>query len=167
VEPESVYADATALIALARIGRLDLLELLPTPVRVTSWVWLEVAGDPSKPGVEALLRARETGVLEIVAQGDPAAFPQLDAGESSVLSAAAAEGASILVDERRARNVVSADPGLREAIRAATGVLGLIVLARHWGRIATVRPLLDDLIREGFRMSRALYLEALRQAGEL
>ncbi|MBI3910853.1 MAG: DUF3368 domain-containing protein [Armatimonadetes bacterium] len=160
------YVDATALIGLARIGRLDLLALLPTPVYVTEWVWAEVTGDPTKPGVTALEHARGEELLLVVDEGDPQAFPPLDPGESTVLSAAAATHAAVLIDERRARALVRTHPALRVAIRERAGVVGLVLFAKTRGHVSTARPLLDDLIRQGFRISRALYEDALRKAGE-
>lgn len=153
----SFYADATALIGLARIGRLDLLTLLPTPVYVTAQVWEEAGGDASKPGVVALQEARAKGLLAVVDEGNPQAFPRLDPGESTVLSAAAAAQAAVLLDERQARALISADASLRHSIRQATGIIGLILLAKRRGRIAAVRPLLDELIRQSFRISAAFY----------
>lgn len=162
-----VYADATALIGLGRIGRLGLLALLPTPIYVTTAVWEEAAGDPTKPGVEALISARGEGLLAVVEEGDRAAYPQLDAGESAVLSAAAAVGALVLVDERKARTLIEADPYLRKSIARAIGVVGLILLAKRRGQIAEVRPVLDHLMRESFRLAPGFYEETLRRAGEL
>ena len=83
MNPPIVYTDATTLISLARIDRLDLLTVLPRPVRVTSHVWIEVAENPAKPGVAALLNARELGLLAVVDDGDPDAFPELGAGDST------------------------------------------------------------------------------------
>ncbi|MCL4370168.1 MAG: hypothetical protein M1380_04590 [Chloroflexi bacterium] len=48
-----VYVDATALIG--RINRLDLLTLLPCPIRVTTQVWEEV-DEAVQPLLEDLLR---------------------------------------------------------------------------------------------------------------
>lgn len=162
-----VYADATALIGLGRIGRLDLRTLLPTPTYVTGQVWEEAAGDPAKPGVEALIQARDEGLLTVVEEGDPAAYPQLDAGESTVLSAAATVGALVLIDERKARTLIEADPHLRTSIARAIGVVGLVLLAKRRGQVAEVRPILDHLMRESFRLAPGFYEETLRQAGEL
>ena len=92
---ERVYADATTLIGLARIGRLDLLSLLPTPILITGHVWAEVAGETVRPGVNALCAARATKLIAEVVEGDPHAFPELDSGESTVLSAAAAARAEV------------------------------------------------------------------------
>lgn len=161
------YADATALIGLARIGRLDLLRLLPSPIFVTTRVWQEVVDDPRKPGVAGLQQARDDGLLAVVDEGDPTAFPQLDPGESTVLSAAAAVGAAVVIDERKARTLVNTDPSLRSSIREATGIIGLIVLAQRRGYLPAVRPLLDELIRQRFWISPAFYQDVLRAAGEL
>jgi len=51
-----VYADATTLIGQARIGRLDLLSLLPTLILITDHVWAEVASEPGRPGGECAKR---------------------------------------------------------------------------------------------------------------
>jgi len=166
VADPTIYADATALIGLARINRLDLLALLRTPIRVTASVWAEVADDPAKPGVVALLQARESGLVAVVEEGDADAFPELDAGESTVLSAAAAVGPAVLIDERRARAFIDRHPELQRAIAQVTGIVGLTLLAKNRGQLTAVKPLLDDLTRESFRISPALYAAVLRLAGE-
>jgi predicted nucleic acid-binding protein len=73
----------------------------------------------------------------------------------------------VLVDERKARALVTRHPALQGAIPQATGLVGLILLAKRRGQIAAVRPLLDALVRESFRISPTLYQDALRQVGEL
>lgn len=163
---DRVYADATAIIGLGRIDRLDLLGLLAVPIDLTTRVWEEVTGDPDKPGVAAVFRARSAGWLVVVEEGDPNAFPQLDPGESTVLTAAAAAHASVVVDERKARALLKTDPWLSRQIPRAIGTVGLILLAKRRGQIVEVRPLLDNLIRQSFRMSPTLYRDVLRQAGE-
>lgn len=162
-----VYADATVLIGLGRINRLDLLTLLPSPIYVTERVWEEVANDSDKPGVVAIRQARDQDLLAVVAEGDPHAFPQLDPGESTVLTAAAAAGAAVLIDERKARALIATDPKLKGVIRQASGIIGLILLAKRRGHILAVRPLLDELIRQSFWISPSFYEHILRQAGEL
>lgn len=131
----AVYADATTLISLSRIDRLNLLTVLPGSVVVTADVWREVTTVSSKPGTAALLRAREAGPLTVV-------------------------------DERKARRLAASDPFLQSQIPQVTGVIGLVLLARSSGMVSLVRPLLDDLIREDFRISPSLYEEVLRRVGE-
>lgn len=164
--PFAFYADATALIGLARIDRLDLLTLLPLPIRVTTYVWSEAAGDPGKPGAERLRLARAAGVLAVVEEGDPVAFPRLDSDESTVLSAAAVTGAAVIVVERKARALIRSDSQLRAAIPQVTGLIGLILLAKRRQRIAAVRPLWNRLIEERFFIGSAFQDEILRLAGE-
>jgi predicted nucleic acid-binding protein len=166
VERPIYYADTSALIALSRIDQLALLTLLAHPVRVPLTVWEEATVDPAKPGVNALLDARSKGLLVVLAHGDHDAFSHLDPGESCVLSAAAQIGASVLLDERKARAHLASDTLLRAAIDQTIGVIGLVLLAKVEGRIPAARPLLDDLIRQDFWFSPALYHKVLREIGE-
>lgn len=163
---DKIFADASPLIALARIKRLDLLTSLPVPIYVTDTVWREVTSNATLPGVAELIAAQEVGLLHIVPGGDPAAYPQLDAGEASTLSAAAREGAAIIIDEQKARAIMRGDPVLSAAIPAIIGTVGLILVARNRGYIPLVRPILDALRQETFRLSNELYEEVLRAADE-
>ena len=156
-----VHADATTFIGLARIDLLDLLTLLRTPILVTTRVWEEVAPDSPRPGTHALRVTHAAGLLAVVDEGDPAAFPQFDAGESMVISAAAAAPSVVLLDERRARSVIVESPELQNQIVQVTGIFGLILLAKKRGHIDTARPLVDDLRRPGCRISLALYRNVL------
>ncbi len=110
--------------------------------------------------------ARVLGLISVVEKGHPAAFPQLDPRESTVLSAAAAARASVLLDERRARTAVTEDPDPRRVITHVTGIVGLILLAKDRGRVDTIRPVLDELLRRGFRLSPTLFRQVLDRAGE-
>jgi hypothetical protein len=49
----NVYVDASVLIGLTRINRLDLLTLLPLPILVTQRVWDEVVDVPTRVGASA------------------------------------------------------------------------------------------------------------------
>lgn len=144
-----------------------MLTLLPVPIKVTEHVWHEVADSPTKPGVEALVRARDKGLLQIVNEGDSHAFPQLDEGESTVLSAAASAHAGVLVDERKARRLLLADESLRRQISWVSGLLGLLLFAKRRGLVTQVQPLLDQLIAQRFYISPTLRNQILRHAGEL
>jgi uncharacterized protein len=145
---------------------LQLLRLLHSPVRVTTTVWDEVQRDPTKPGADRLVEARHQGLLAIVDEGDESAYPQLDEGESSVLSAAAASRGIAIIDERKARHLLTTDTDLRQSIRASIGIVGLLVLAKRRGLISAVKPPLDELSSQGFHMSARLLREALDAAGE-
>ncbi|MSQ14780.1 MAG: DUF3368 domain-containing protein [Dehalococcoidia bacterium] len=45
-------------------------------------------------------------------------------------------------------------------------MIGLILLAKQRGRISAVKPLLDDLNAQNFRISPGLYQAVLNQAQE-
>jgi hypothetical protein len=105
-----VYADATALIGLARIHRLDLFTLLPSPIYVTTRVWEEVVADPGKPGVPLVRAARDEGMLVVVEEGDPNAYPQIDPGESTVVTAAAAARGAMRLRQGRVGWIYACPP---------------------------------------------------------
>ncbi len=65
-----------------------------------------------------------------------------------------------MIDERAGR-AVAESRGL-----VVRGTLGVLVQARESGLIAALRPLLDALAAEGFRLSPFLVAEALQRVGE-
>ncbi len=164
---ERVYADASPLIGLARIRRLDLLQVLPTPVYVTETVWQEVSGRPEKPGVAELNPARHAGLLRVVPEGDPGAYSPLGPGEAATLSAASAHGAAVLIDDREAVRFMRRDPRLAETISAHIDTVGLVVLAKQQGVISAGKPILLALIHERLHIGRELYERALSLMDEV
>ncbi len=162
----AVYADASPLIALARIDRLDVLRGLPLPVRVTAAVWQEVAAHPDWPGAASLEDARAAGILAVVHEGDATLYSPLGRGESATLSAASRSRAAVLLDDLEARHLLQRDPTLRSTIVRYIGTVGLVVQAKDRGLIDEVRPILDALREQRLRMSPRLYEEALRRARE-
>jgi predicted nucleic acid-binding protein len=66
----------------------------------------------------------------------------------------------IILDDRKAREVAQ-----RLGV-AVTGTVGLLLKAKQEGVIPEVRPLLDALDANQFRIGAALRAEALRLAGE-
>ncbi len=86
----------------------------------------------------------------------------LGSGERAVIACARMQqGAIAGLDDRQARDLAES-LGLR-----VTGTLGVLLRARQVGLVTQVRPLLDALIRQGFRLGPALYDDGLRLAGEL
>jgi predicted nucleic acid-binding protein len=85
----------------------------------------------------------------------------LDAGESEALILAQGIGAKAIILDEKA--------GWREALALGlnvTGTVGVVLLAKERGHIPLVKPVLDALLRAGFRLSVTTYQIALNQAGE-
>ncbi len=92
---------------------------------------------------------------------DAALAASLDHGEAAAIALAELLHAeTLLIDERKGRDIAR-----RRGLRIQ-GTLGLLVVARRAGVFGSLREILDELAREGFRVSAHLVTEALRQVGE-
>lgn len=158
-----VLADASPLIALARVGGLPWLRKLYRTVSITKTVRGEATGAPGLPGAFAISAALNQGWIRVLRRewGAPP-FPQLGAGEASIVRAAIALGSVtlVLLDDLQAR---------REAQRlgiAITGTAGIIVEARRAGLISAARPVFQRLANEGFYFSDDLLRSVLTELGE-
>lgn len=82
-------------------------------------------------------------------------------GEAAVRSLAGAVRARLLlIDEAKARRI-AVGRGFQVA-----GTLGSVLRAKHQGRVAAVRPVIEQMRAQGRWFSPALIAEILRQAGE-
>jgi predicted nucleic acid-binding protein len=156
-----IVVNSGPLISLARIGRLDLLPELFGEITVPAAVYQEVTRDESLPGAGTLTEAGWLRVLEVSdrAMVDQLSF-WLDRGESEVLTLARELGTAAAIDERRGRNI-AVSLGIPQ-----TGTVGILLAAKRARVIPSVKPLLDQLIASGVRLSVRLYEEALRIAEE-
>jgi predicted nucleic acid-binding protein len=155
-----VVADSSPLIYLSRVGALDLLAVVCGEVVVPREVWDEVVEKrPSAPGVVAL---RQATWIRVVDAASPPLDLDLDSGETAaILLAETIHADLLLIDERVGRKVAEAR-GI--AIR---GTLGVLVQARQMGALPALKPVLDALVAEGFRIAPALTRAALSRVGEL
>ena len=158
-----VVVNTTPIIALALIGKLDLLAQLYSEVVMPCAVQAEVfAGGPTGVGSSEL---RGVTWLHAVSLQDPRradVLSDLDRGEAEVIALAQELGADLVViDERMARRHARR-LGLR-----LTGTLGVLLKARQVGLVPLVAPLVDQLCRGGIRLSDTVVAEVLRLADEL
>ena len=155
-----VVADTSPLIYLSRVGALDLLHVLFGEVVIPRAVWTEVVEQrTAAPGLDALKRA---GWLRVVNRDGPPLDLGLDPGETAAILLAESLNADLLlIDERLGRRVAEAR-GL-----AVRGTLGVLVQARRTGALPALRPVLETLVADGFRISPALIREALGAVGEI
>jgi len=150
----SVVADASPLIALNQVGRLDTLRQLVGEVLVPPAVAAEIL--PSVPAVAWIVVRRPAKPVTLSAQR-----ASLGAGEVEALGLALElQATHFIVDERAARREAIA-LGLRPL-----GTLGVLLAAKRRGLIPEIKPLIDELVRQGFWVSPRLVKATLAAAGE-
>jgi len=147
----SAVTNSTCLIALERIGRLDLLSesfarvLVPPEVRDefgSGLDWVEVRA-PVNAALVAALRMH------------------LHPGEAAAIALAVeTPGSIIILDDRKARGVA-----LQFDI-PVLGTIGLLLHAKRAGIMPRVTPLFDALREHGFYLAESLRLRALSIAQE-
>lgn len=176
-ERRVVIADAGPLIALARIGQIDLLRQLFGTVSVTQAVADEVLRGGEFPDSEALSAAFRTAWLQTTGTQDthnPAWLDacrglinlhQIDMGEASALVLAQEQSAKgnavlLIMDDHRGRQAAlhSKLPHI--------GTAGLLVLAKQAGAVGAVKPALKALQHHGYFLSERVVNAVLTQAGE-
>lgn len=168
-----VIADAGPLIALARIGRLDLLPQLFGTVMLTDLVAAEITGGGIFPDSEALNKALTESWLKTVslsqdslaACSDWVNLHQIDMGEASALVLAServalGDAVLVIIDETRGRQAAL------HAKIAIIGTAGLLLLAKNAGLLPAVKPWLAALQAHSYFLSVRLLEAVLRQAGE-
>lgn len=157
-----VVSNTTPVSNLIRIGRLALLGEIFGRIAIP----IQVAEELDR-GEHVLGRWREAPGADCLSVLAPESGPflhqlslQLDAGEAGAIALAVDHGALVLLDEVAARKI-AAHHQLR-----LTGTLGILVEAKRLGLVATVRPLMEALEREGFHVSTKLRARVLHEAGE-
>ncbi|KXA90954.1 hypothetical protein AKJ63_01510 [candidate division MSBL1 archaeon SCGC-AAA259D18] len=161
-----IVSDASPLIYLAKINRLDLLYDIFETVHIPERVRVEVVDRGKELGEsDALIieNAIESGWIE-VSQVEPLKVPiELEEGEIAALSLAKRMGIEeVLVDEvpaRKAARMLDLRPRgtlyvlLKDVERGKTSLDGFL-------------EVLDELAGEGFRLKEEVYLKAVKKARE-
>lgn len=149
-------ADASGVIALSQV---DLLHLLPN-------VFGEVTVPPAVLKEAGLVLQPRPPWLSVLACRKP--IPPLlmrdsvGPGEREVIALALEHSPqAVLLDERLGRSI-ALSYGL-----PVIGSIRVLITAKRRGHIRTVRPHLDAMIRNGFRVSAHLYRAALIECGEI
>ena len=170
-----VITDAGPVIALARIGHLDLLRQVFGTVVLTSVVAEEI-GIPGSPdtataraGVGAIGEALAAGGLTIAKAGVEGSYqplnPGVDAGECSTIALAllwqaSGERVLVILDDRCGR-AEARSQGL-----AIIGTAAVLVLAKERTLIPACAPLLIALREQGYFLSDGVVAAVLGQAGD-
>jgi uncharacterized protein len=157
---ELVIVDAGPLIALSRVMNLCLLPDIFGIAQTTSTVLAECTARPDRLEGVAIVNAINAGCLQICPEPVIAQDWDLGAGEASVIAAALAVSARVLMDDRAARKVATAQ-GLR-----VVGTMGVLVRAKQLGKMTRVRPLIEQLVASGYFLSASIIEEALLLVNE-
>lgn len=158
-----VIADASPLIALARVEGLGWLQQLFNHVLVTEVVLGEVLTG-RYPDTEAPIQgALAAGWLTVVAvSSSEPPLPDLDEGEaSSIRLALASEGPALLLIDERFGRAVAQELGLHVA-----GTAAVIGLARQRGLIASAWQVFAALHASDFRLAPAVIQAVLDRCGD-
>lgn len=160
--PELCVVNASPLIFLGSVGRLELLRPVARRICVPELVYQEVTvPGPSDPSVAALLQAIWIERAPVVPSPERVLVWDLGPGESAVLSMALGRAGTIaLLDDLQARRC-AASFGI-----PVVGTLGLILSGKRRGEIERARPILEELRARGMWLSDRILDAALREVGE-
>ena len=157
-----VVANSTPIIALAKIGRLDLLRPLYGEVAIPRAVYDEVTAKEDA-AAQAVDSSVEWLLVEDAPEPDAASLlrARLHAGEVETIMLARRDGAALVVIDDNAAKRTARYLGL-----PVTGTLGVIVAAKRAGLLDSARDAVADLREIGFYMSDVVVDMALAAAGE-
>lgn len=155
-------SDSTPLIALSRIGRLDLARQVLAEVSIPDAVYEEIVEVLTRaPGAREVAEAswiRRASVDPLLVQ--PLRF-MVDRGEAEAIALAQrTPGCVLLIDDRKARRLAK-NLGIW-----VQGTLGVLARAKDRHLIPAIRPLVKELAADGWRISEQIVEEFLRRQGE-
>ena len=160
-----VGADAGPLIALAKLDRLDVLDMFGAPVVVPPYVRRELLSKPASETKEierALERRIEVHDVPALGTRTKEVVGRLDPGEREAvaLSTALDEKTLLIMDDRAGRRAA------RHLDCPVTGVIGVLLRAKERERIDAVTPLLRELQEGGYWLSDEIIEHARELADE-
>lgn len=151
--PEQIIiSDASVLIALVDIGKLEILRELYNNITITDVVRNEVHAElPDWVIVSTNYDPQQMQVLEL----------ELDAGEASAIALAMKiPNSTLILDESKGR-IAAKRLGLK-----VTGTVGIIIKAKRRGIIQSGKEILDALEEHGFWLSQKLKADILERLEE-
>lgn len=150
--------NASPLIVLARIDQAELFAKVADEVVVPRAVATEIRAGPAEDPARHYLEAGHLPIVDVPAPPANLLAWDLGRGETAVLAYALANpGFVAILDDKMARKCA------RSFSVSLKGTLGVILLARQQGVVASAAALLRELRRIGFRLDDQLIKEALRK----
>ncbi len=155
--------NASPLIFLAKLDRLELLQTAASEVLVPPAVLEEVLARPDEASDQ--VRNASRSWLRRKAPGKPEEVEllkiEIGPGEAQAITLAREVRADRIVlddlDARRKARILGLKP---------VGTLGLLLAARLRGELPSVKTEIEKLLRFGFRVSDSLVEAILKEAGE-
>lgn len=156
-----VVSNTTPIIALLKIGKLDLLKDWYQEIYIPQEVFNEIEAGSNKPYYQHLLAFDWIKIVQIQNTNSVQYFLDLDRGEAeAIILATELEADLILLDEVLGRYHAK-HAGLK-----VTGTIGILVKAKNLGRISEIKPLLYDLRAKGVWLSQTLVDSILHMVKE-
>jgi predicted nucleic acid-binding protein len=156
-----VIADTSPLQYLFQVGLIELLQQLfgavqiPVAVRDELLVGRSLGFDVPDPAMFPWMSIRATPAARSVER------VELGAGERAVLALALEiPDCLVVLDDAAAR------ASARQLGVATTGTLGILLLGKERGLVATIAPVLSTLEQRGFRVTDAVRRQVLQLADE-
>jgi len=159
-----IVSDASPLINLSRIGELGLLRKLYEELIIPEAVWNEVVVDGAgQAGAAEVNAAKWIKTKKVCNKNLVQALQQnLDAGESEAIALSLEINTVLLLMDERIGREVARHFGLH-----CTGLIGILIEAKHKRHIISIKPYLDSLRQiAGFRINNDLYLRVLLDENE-
>ena len=148
-----IVSDATTLIILSDLGRLDLLENLFDKIYLPEAVHRELTfqGDPALPDRFEIATPKKSELLATLKH-------LLDPGESEAIALAKERNLPLIIDEKKGRKIA------RSLDLKIIGLLGVIYLNVKRGHLDPkgAEAFIDSAMDHGYRISSALVEEMLQ-----
>lgn len=159
----SIVVNSTPLISLAIIEQVDLLQRIFGKVILPRAVYNEViTGGKGKAGYFQLSNIDWFHVIDTVnIELKRSIMVQLDEGEAEVITVSKDKNIPLVCIDEFAGRQYAKLLGLD-----VIGTLGILLIAKRQGYISAIKPLCDKLINNERYISRSLYDEVLKKAGE-
>ena len=156
-----VLIDSSTLIALAKIGELDILRDIFKTIHITSQILCEIL-NADYPEMDAFEKATDEWIHVLDCEGDTESLKKygLDMGEASLFLVAEPHD-MLVIDEANGRRFAESNN------HKFTGLLGLLVASVRTGKIRKKKALevLSKLTKGDFRISSDLYVWAIEEIG--
>jgi predicted nucleic acid-binding protein len=149
--PSNIIADASCLVLLEKINKLDILPKLFDSIFITATVADEFGSDlPKWIKVKDAKDKKYVTLLET----------NVDSGEASSIALAAEIGGLLILDDIKARKLAL------ELKLDYTGTLGILVDAKRSGFIKSLKEILNKIKQTNFYLTEDLERKLLEMADE-